>query len=580
MTINSTALLNNRYKIIKTLGQGGFGETFLAIDTHLPSKRKCVIKQLKPILHEPTIPLWMCDRFEQEARILESLGEKQEQIPQLYAYFQEGNNFFLVQEWIDGITLTEKVEKEGLLSPEQVETILKKLLPVLSYIHEQNIVHRDLKPDNIIYRQHDQSPVLIDFGAVKEAISDKDLSKSVYSIAIGTPGYMPSEQAAGRPIYSSDLYSLGLTAIYLLTGKTPQYLKTNVKTGEIMWRREIPHLHSSLTTVIDRAIRFNPRERFATAQEMLYALKGESSSSGYDSAYSQGRTKVIVGNSPRQFNSNVTSKNQTRTITSRYRDNFTRQNQTREVVVNDDNKINIPLFLPLLLLSLIAIISFLFGYQLWKIAGENREQSPEITLEQPLEELPNSDVSQEKDDKLKSSDKKNQDNSSTLPPKAKNPINSSPSPSQDTKPQPKPPEPVENLPVNTISPIGLASDELSQKWGQPSYTNLAYGDRVTVVAYNNPQPNIEQIKYLVSNQTNRVVQVEFTVSSQSKIALITNVMNQSIDGSISNQVKNAIEEVLTGKTDLRSFYVDNYQGMAQIRNRRLEIRIWDRQFSF
>ena len=306
MTIEEKTLLNNRYQIIKTLGKGGFGETFLAIDTHLPSGRKCVIKQLKPIIEEPNIPSWMYDRFEQEARILESLGEKQKQIPQLYAYFQEGDNFYLVQEWIDGITLTKKVEQEGVLTGEQVEAILRKLLPVIDYVHQQNIVHRDLKPDNIIYRHDDHSPVLIDFGAVKEAITTIDhySHNSAYSIAIGTPGYMPFEQAAGRPIYSSDLYSLGLTAIYLLTGKTPQYINTNSKTGEIMWRQEVPQIPSSLASVIDRAIRLNPRERFATAEEMLWALgatnQGDTNSDSGDSVFSRGPTKVVIGNSPRK----------------------------------------------------------------------------------------------------------------------------------------------------------------------------------------------------------------------------------------------------------------------------------------
>ncbi len=100
--MNTSTLLNNRYQIQKTIGKGGFSETFLAVDTHLPSGKQCVIKQLKPIIQEPTLPQWMCDRFDQEARILEDLGENHQQIPRLYAYFQEDKNFYLVQEWIEG----------------------------------------------------------------------------------------------------------------------------------------------------------------------------------------------------------------------------------------------------------------------------------------------------------------------------------------------------------------------------------------------------------------------------------------------------------------------------------------------
>jgi serine/threonine-protein kinase len=271
----TTPLLNNRYRIIKTLARGGFGETFLAVDTHMPSGRNCVLKQLKPVVQEPKIPQWLQERFQKEAAILEKLGENHAQIPKLYAYFSEGGNFYLVQEWIDGLTLTEKQQQQGHLSEEEVQSILVNLLPVLDYVHSRHIIHRDVKPDNIILRAADGKPVLIDFGVMKEAIATgiNPQTQTALSVVLGTPGYMSSEQAAGRPVYSSDLYSLGLTAIFLLTGKTPQALATDSRTGEILWRQEAPSLHSNLATVIDRAIRFHPRDRFASAKEMLAALQ-------------------------------------------------------------------------------------------------------------------------------------------------------------------------------------------------------------------------------------------------------------------------------------------------------------------
>ena len=268
-------LLNNRYQILQTLGRGGFGETFLAVDTHLPSARKCVIKKLQPTLEAAPTPPWLQERFQREAAILEELGQNNPQIPQLYAYFSEGENFFLVQEWIEGITLSQKHQQQGNLSEAEVRQILLELLPILDYIHSRNIIHRDIKPDNIILRASDGKPVLIDFGIVKEAIATvvNVSAKTPYSVALGTPGYMASEQAAGRPVYSSDLYSLGLTAIFLLTGKTPQYLTSDPHTGEILWRQDAPHLHSNLAAAIDRAVRFHPRDRFTSAKEMLAALQ-------------------------------------------------------------------------------------------------------------------------------------------------------------------------------------------------------------------------------------------------------------------------------------------------------------------
>lgn len=267
-------LLNNRYRILQTLGGGGFGNTFLAEDTYMPSGRKCVIKQLKPMTHDPQTYQQVKERFQREAAVLEELGESNHQIPRLFAYFSESGQFYLVQEWIEGDTLTQIVEREGRLNDGQVKAILLSLLPVLDYVHSCHIVHRDLKPDNVIVRRRDGLPVLIDFGAVKEAIKTvvHSQANSTPSIVIGTPGFMAAEQAAGRPRYASDLYSLGLIAVFLLTGKLPQTLETDTRTGEILWRRDAPNCHSHLATVIDQAIRFHPRDRFADAKEMLEAL--------------------------------------------------------------------------------------------------------------------------------------------------------------------------------------------------------------------------------------------------------------------------------------------------------------------
>jgi serine/threonine protein kinase, bacterial len=268
-------LLDDRYRIIQTLGSGGFGETFLAEDTQMPSGRRCVIKKLKPITNNPQVYQLIQERFQREAAILEDLGGNSDQIPRLYAYFQLNGQFYLVQEWIQGDTLTPKLRNSGLFSESAVQEILVNLLPVLEYVHSKKIVHRDIKPDNIILRQRDNKPVLIDFGAVRETMATVINSQGnpTSSIVIGTPGYMSSEQAAGRPVYSSDLYSLGLTAIYLLTGKQPQQLETDSRSGEIVWRSFALNVSPTLAGVIDRAIAYHPRDRFSTAKEMLDALQ-------------------------------------------------------------------------------------------------------------------------------------------------------------------------------------------------------------------------------------------------------------------------------------------------------------------
>jgi len=271
-------LLNNRYQVIQVLGAGGFGETFLAEDTHMPSRRRCVIKQLKPISNDPETYLMIQQRFEREAATLEYLGKSSDQIPELYAYFSENGLFYLVQEWIHGQTLRDIVAAKGYESETAVREILFSLLPVLEYIHSKGIIHRDIKPDNIIVLSSDSKPVLIDFGAVKETIRSIVSSPRypVQSMVIGTPGYMSSEQALGRPVYATDIYSLGLTAIYLLTGKQPQELETNQQTGEILWQNYAPNVSPSLANVLNQAIKPNASDRYTTASKMLYALQAAS----------------------------------------------------------------------------------------------------------------------------------------------------------------------------------------------------------------------------------------------------------------------------------------------------------------
>jgi serine/threonine protein kinase, bacterial len=277
MTIN---LLNDRYQVIRTLGAGGFGETFLAEDSYMPSKRRCVVKQLRPMQNKPEIYQLVKERFQREAAILEELGGATDQIPTLYAYFEAGELFYLVQEWVEGDTLTAKVQQQGLFTESAVQELLVNLLPVLEYVHSKYIVHRDIKPDNIIVRHRDGKPVLIDFGAVRESMGTVVNSQGnpTSSIVIGTPGFMPSEQAAGRPVYSSDLYSLGMTVIYLLTGRQPQQIETDPQTAEILWRPYASHISPMMADILDRAIAYHPRDRYSTATAMLDALQSITSS--------------------------------------------------------------------------------------------------------------------------------------------------------------------------------------------------------------------------------------------------------------------------------------------------------------
>ncbi|MEN9217278.1 MAG: serine/threonine-protein kinase [Gloeomargarita sp. HHBFW_bins_162] len=262
-------LLNNRYQMTAPLGKGGFGVTFMAEDTFLPSRRPCVIKQLRSGTQNPEVYEEIKRRFEREAAILEDLSNGTNYIPKLYAYFAEDNKFYLVQELIEGINLEQKVKREGALSPAEVTRILIDTLGILEYIHKKGIIHRDIKPPNIMLRKSDNKPVLIDFGAVKEVLGH---GTSTASMVIGSLGYMPMEQAMGRPIFSSDLYSLAMTALYLLSGKEPQDFNSDPQSGKIVWRAEFPDLPKSLADTLDKALEPYPKDRFSSAEAMLRSL--------------------------------------------------------------------------------------------------------------------------------------------------------------------------------------------------------------------------------------------------------------------------------------------------------------------
>jgi serine/threonine-protein kinase len=269
-------LLNNRYQVLRTLGSGGFGETFVAEDTQMPSGRWCVVKKLRPVSNDPRIYQLVKERFQREAAILEDLGNQSDRIPKLYAYFEENSDFYLVQELIEGETLAITQQKKEFFTESYVRNFLVNFLLILDYIHNKKIIHRDIKPDNIIIRQYDNEPVLIDFGAVKECMGTQLTSSGskTSSIVIGTPGFMPSEQAAGRPVYGSDLYATGLTAVCLLTGKPPQDIETDYHTGELIWKQYAPRVSPTLASILDKAIQSHVRERYSTAKEMLQALQG------------------------------------------------------------------------------------------------------------------------------------------------------------------------------------------------------------------------------------------------------------------------------------------------------------------
>ncbi|MEM9485654.1 MAG: protein kinase, partial [Cyanobacteria bacterium P01_F01_bin.116] len=155
----------------------------------------------------------------------------------------------------------------------KVVDFLKDTLDTLAFVHEHQVIHRDLKPSNLIRRNLDNHIVLIDFGAVKQVGTQPAATGISHTISIGTQGYMPSEQLAGQPKFSSDVYAVGMMGIQALTGQLPKYIPIHPQTGELDWHSYARHIHPELVTVLDTMVRYDFRTRYPSAREALNALQ-------------------------------------------------------------------------------------------------------------------------------------------------------------------------------------------------------------------------------------------------------------------------------------------------------------------
>ncbi|MEM9135928.1 MAG: AAA-like domain-containing protein, partial [Cyanobacteria bacterium P01_F01_bin.42] len=261
-------VLGGRYKILSELGSGGFGTTYLAQDIHRPSQPYCVVKKL--ICNFEPQELQEARRlFDMEAQALEQLGNH-EQIPRLFAYFEQDGDFFLVEEWIDGQLLSDELAERFMLSDQHIANFLIESLTILDILYQNQLIHRDIKPKNIIRRASDLRLVLIDFGSVKSLASlCRPRTKTV---AIGTQGYTPWEQAQGLPQPNSDIYGLGVIAIEMATGLMPGRLECDGDM-ELRWRPFAKRIDARLVSIIERMVKHSYRERYQMPQDVIEDLK-------------------------------------------------------------------------------------------------------------------------------------------------------------------------------------------------------------------------------------------------------------------------------------------------------------------
>ena len=267
-------LFRNRYRVIRLLGEGGFGRTYEAIDTDRMDD-PCVIKQFLPQVQGTTALEKATELFKQEAKRLYELGEHP-QIPRLIAYFEQDKRLYLVQELIEGQTLLAELRQQGPFRETKIRQLLADLLPVLKVVHERGVIHRDIKPENIMRRRKDGKLMLIDFGVSKQVTAT---ILGQVGTTVGTHGYAPMEQMRGQVYPASDLYSLGVTCIRLLTQCLPKEdgfdQLYDALEGRWIWKERLPKsktISPQLRQVLDKLLQDYVKERYQSANEVLSVL--------------------------------------------------------------------------------------------------------------------------------------------------------------------------------------------------------------------------------------------------------------------------------------------------------------------
>ncbi len=269
-------VLQSRYQIVQSLGAGVFGQTYTAVDIDYPDNPQCAVKQLKVSSSQPSYLDTLRLRFLTETETLKRLG-LHDQIPEFIACFEEHERFYLVQEFIEGHSLTAELpitQQWGCVWTEnEVVEFLQDVLSILEFVHSQGVIHCDIKPENLIRRAADSKLVLIDFGSIQSVDLGMDGELPIYRIPVTSLGYIPPEQFIGQTQPNSDIYALGMIAIQALTGLEPLQLKGDAYTNEILWRSQDTPVNDYLAAVLSQMVRYDYQERFQSVGEVLRVLQ-------------------------------------------------------------------------------------------------------------------------------------------------------------------------------------------------------------------------------------------------------------------------------------------------------------------
>lgn len=510
-------LIQDKYRIVKTLGRNVFSETFLATDnSRFYHRRRYIIKKFRPILGNPEAEN-IRRLFYQEAKTLKRLSGENRQIPRLYEYFMDGSDFYLVREWIAGLTLKQRVEQQGTLSTEEVEQILHSVLSFLQYIHSYGIVYRQLKPSTIILRRdhwlsrspNNFLPVPIYFGGVKDLETKiEEQQRSLLPTRLNSRlnqdpqfnpvvayrrDYIPPEQNLGKSVFASDLYSLGLTAIYLLTGKNPAEFATDPQTKKILWHREVSNLKIHLVRVIERAICPQMSDRYTSAEEMLKALN------------SPPITLAMPVIKPPPPKLKLTP------------------------------EIKLISLLSVVALGILAFTLIILNTDFTQVAQKDTEQYLKDQDDLVTDTLDYSLVS----------------------------------------PTPQP-ETTLKIPA---SPLGMTQQNIVQLLGQPSKNSSGYWPNSRALLYKNTISKKITLGYLTDAETSKVRQAEIGFDNSVDLKIIKQQVQQLMQDNYSPEIDYYLNQIYSKTSDRHDFKINNLKGVVkQNPQERIYVGIWDREF--